>query len=189
MTQGHHLILGTLTDCLTGEILDDTHDERLRQKIAKFLIEKKGYSPSDITPRFKLLVQAGIKKAILPIDFYITLSGMIRMIIKYGPGSLVTRHRPSLAASRLIAPYQIPVVVVTNGIDADVLDGFTGNVISSGLNSIPERYELLQTTSLKEQIVISKNRADIESRILYAYEVDGSCPCDDTICRISGEID
>ena len=31
---------------------------------------------------------------------------------------------------------------------------------------------------------ISANRVEMESRIVYAYEVDGSCPCDDTICRL-----
>ena len=30
---GHHLILGELTDLITGETLTDTHDERYRQKL------------------------------------------------------------------------------------------------------------------------------------------------------------
>ena len=54
------------------------------------------------------------------------------MIVKYAPGSLVTRHRPALAASRLIAPYQVPVVVVTNGKDTNILDGSTGKVTGYG---------------------------------------------------------
>ena len=32
---GHHLILGKLADFLTGDILDDTLDERYRQAIAE----------------------------------------------------------------------------------------------------------------------------------------------------------
>ena len=40
----HHLILGELTDYLTGEPLTDTHDERLRQELAKWLVEKKTIS-------------------------------------------------------------------------------------------------------------------------------------------------
>ncbi|MCK7466807.1 MAG: hypothetical protein MZU91_00755 [Desulfosudis oleivorans] len=48
---GHHLILGKLTDFLTGEILDDTLDERYRQKIARWLVEQKGYDcRGDRTP-------------------------------------------------------------------------------------------------------------------------------------------
>ena len=64
------------------------------------------------------------------------------MIVKYGPGSLVTRQRSSLAASRLVAPYQVPVVVVTNGKNADILNGFNGNVTASGLEKIPSKPDL-----------------------------------------------
>jgi hypothetical protein len=106
------------------------------------------------------------------------------MIIKYGPGSIVTRHRPALAASRLVTPYQVPVVVVTNGEDAEVLDGATGKVIQTGLNSIPSKMILLQSVADIRFKPISVNRVEMESRIVYAYEVDGSCPCDDTICRL-----
>ena len=40
---GHHLILGEITDFITGKTIEDTHDERYRQKIAKFLVNEKGY--------------------------------------------------------------------------------------------------------------------------------------------------
>jgi len=184
---GHHLILGKTTDYITGEIIEDTHDERYRQKIARLLVDEKLYKKSDIKPRQKLLVKAGEKKAIIRVDFLITIKNRILMIIKYGPGSIITRHRPALSASRLAASYQIPVVVVTNGVDADILDGSTGKLISNGLDSIPPKPELLK---LSEKFIfgeIPENRAEAESRILYAYEVDGSCPCDETICRIGPE--
>jgi hypothetical protein len=106
------------------------------------------------------------------------------MIIKYGPGSIVTRHRPALAASRLVTSYQVPIVVVTNGVDADVLDGATGNVMQTGLDSIPSKMTLRQSIADIRFKPISVNQAEMESRIVYVYEVDGSCPCDDTICRL-----
>ncbi|MBW2182031.1 MAG: type I restriction enzyme HsdR N-terminal domain-containing protein, partial [Deltaproteobacteria bacterium] len=115
---GHHLILGELVDYISGEIVKDTHDERYRQKIAQFLVEEKRYFKKEITPRFDLLIKADDNRAVIKVDFLITLKNKICMLIKYSPGSLVTRHRPSLAASRLVSPYQIPLVVVTNGKDA-----------------------------------------------------------------------
>lgn len=39
----HHLILGELTDYLTEETLADTHDERLRQKIVRHLVDTCGF--------------------------------------------------------------------------------------------------------------------------------------------------
>ena len=181
---GHHLILGKTTDFITGEIIEDTHDERYRQNIAHLLVNEKLYHKKDIKPRHELLVKAGGKKAIIRVDFLITLKNRILMIIKYGPGSIITRHRPALSASRLVAPYQVPIVVVTNGVDADNLDGSTGKVFLKGLDVILSKPELLKLSEKFTFSEIPEIRAEAESRILYAYEVDGSCPCDDTICRI-----
>ena len=44
----HHLVLGEMTDYLTGKTVEDNHDERLRQKIARFLVERKGYGKKDV---------------------------------------------------------------------------------------------------------------------------------------------
>ena len=181
---GHHLILGEINDFITGATLRDTHDERYRQKIARLLISRKGYHKKDIGLRKDLLVEAGQKRAIVKIDFLIYLSGRICMIIKYGPGSLVTRRRPVLAASRVLASYQIPVAVVTNGQDAEVLDGSTGKVVREGLENIPSKSELQSIGASAEFGTIPAQRAVMESRILYCYEVDDSCPCDEDVCRL-----
>ena len=181
---GHHLILGELDDLITGEKLNDTLDERYRQKIAQLLIGPKGYSKTDITPRREMMITAGDSKAILKMDFVINIAGRIGMIIKFGPGSIVTRRRPLLAASRIIAPYQIPLAVVTNGEDAEILDGSSGSVISTGLESIPSRSTLQERMVDDPFLTIDKDRADMESRIVYCFEVDGSCPCDEDVCRL-----
>lgn len=183
-TQSHHLILGKLVDFISGATIQDTHDERYRQKLARLLVNNKGYLKKEIKPRCELIVKAENKKAIVKIDFKVTLSGRICMIIKYGPGSLVTRHRPALAASRLAAPYQVPVVVVTNGEEADIIEGATGKVISSGLESILGRSELIDRVADTRFNPISAKQAEMESKIIYAFEIDDSCPCDDTICRL-----
>lgn len=181
---GHHLILGRLTDFVTGETLPDTHDERYRQTLAKLLVNQKGYSKTELTPRLDLQIAAGDKRAIIRIDLTVLLQGRIAMIVRFGPGSVVTRQRPSLAASRLIAPYQIPVVVVTNGTDTDVLDGRSGKIRARHLSGIPTRAELTEYITGRRFEPISARRAEMESRIIYAYEVDDSCPCDDRICRL-----
>lgn len=182
---GHHLILGELKDLITRETLQDTHDERLRQGIAAMLMDRKGYFRKDIKPRWPLTLRAGKKCAIINIDFGIVLDSRVGMMIKYGPGSLVTRHRPALAASRMLVAYQIPVVVVTNGIDADILDGSSGKVTARGLAAIPERNLLKKLMAERTFDAIRPERAEKESRIAFAFEVDDSCPCDDTVCRIS----
>jgi hypothetical protein len=55
----HHLVLGELIDFLTGEIRVDTHDERYRQKIARFLVSQKGFAKEQIESLRPLTVVAG----------------------------------------------------------------------------------------------------------------------------------
>ena len=117
------------------------------------------------------------------------------MIVHYGPGSLVTRHRPALAMSRLVAPFQIPVVVVTNGEDAHVLDGQTGKIRGEGLSAVPEKASLAAEMAAANgcadqgacKRVIPEQRRQGEARILMAFEVDDRCSCDDTTCLLAGQ--
>jgi hypothetical protein len=181
---GHHLILGKLTDFLTGEELDDTLDERYRQSIARWLVAPKGYAPREIEPRRDLLLQAGQRRAVIIIDFVVRIAGKVAMVIRFGPGSLVSRQRPTLAVSRLVEAYQVPIAVVTNGEDAEVLAAESGRILGRGLDAIPSRSELLRMVESHSFETIALQRAVMESRVAYCYEVDGACPCDETICRL-----
>jgi len=182
--KGHHLILGELEDFITGEILEDTLDERYRQKIARMLVSEKGYAKNEIIPRSRVTVTAGEKKGSVPLDFRVQINSRTGMIVKFGPGSLITRHRPVLAMSRVAESYQIPVAVVTNGEDADVLGGKTGEITGSGFAAIPDRILLENIMASAAFETISPKRAEMESRIIYCYDVEGSCPCDTDICRL-----
>ena len=181
----HHIILGELIDYITGETLTDTHDERLRQELAKRLVENKQFQKKELLPRKKILALVDSHKAWVPIDFQIEVAHKIGMIVKYAPGSITTRHRPALALSRLATPYQIPIVVVTNGRTADILAGDTGRRLADGLDGIPDRRSLLDVMAACSWQPIEQKQYEMESRILYAFEVDGACPCDDTVCKIS----
>lgn len=182
--EGHHLILGKLNDHVTGETLDDTHDERYRQALARLLVGEKGYRKSEITPRWEVFIKADDNCAMVKVDFVITLTGKIGMIVKYGPGSLTTRHRPSLAASRLVAPYQVPLVAVTNGVDCELLDAARGRIVARGFDSIPDRQQLAEVVLRTTFAPVSGRQAEMEARILFAYEIDGACPCDTTVCKL-----
>jgi hypothetical protein len=184
---GHHLIMGKLEDALTGDLLDDTHDERYRQRLIRRLLDEKGYAQAELASRHALVVGAAPYSGKLAIDLLVRLEARITMLIKYGPGSLVTRERPALAAGRLVAPYQIPVVVVTNGEDAHVLDGTTGKVLGTGLDAVPDRAALMAIRREAPFSPIAAARAEKESRLLYCYDIEGACPCDDTVCRLPGD--
>jgi hypothetical protein len=189
MSGGHHLILGELIDYITARPLPDTHDERYRQKIARLLVGKKGYAKTDIISQYPLQVRADDKCARVPVTFVVKLDGRIAMIIHYGPGSLVTRHRSTLAMGRLVSSYQVPVVVVTNGEQADILDGAAGKRLDNGLQGIPDRRHLSEIYQAGSWPSITPRQAEMEARIVMAFEVDDRCPCDDTVCTLDGRMD
>lgn len=187
MTEGHHLILGTLTDRLTGEMLVDTHDERYRQKIVAHLLDVCGFVPREVETSRMVDVAAGGKKARFPVDVIVSIGGVAAMVVRYGPGSIVTRHRSAQALCLVLAPHAIPVAVVTNGEDADVLNGGTAEVLGHGFERIPNRLELEAIMAKRDRAPVSKGRREMAGRLLYAYEVDGSCPCDTSICKSGSE--
>ncbi|MBU8911589.1 MAG: type I restriction enzyme HsdR N-terminal domain-containing protein, partial [Desulfobacterales bacterium] len=135
----HHLVLGKLNDFLTGSVIADTLDERYRQKIAKNLVIDGSFKKKDIKSNINIEIAAGDKKAVIKVDFLVKYQNKIIAVIKYAPGSLVTRRLSTLALSRIIKPYQIPIVVVTNGEDAEILDGNSGKVIAAGIENLLDK--------------------------------------------------
>jgi hypothetical protein len=175
--ENHHLVLGETIDCVSGETIVDTHDERYRQKLAQFLLRDRGYTRDDIEPRSQLSIRVDSRQAEVAVDYKISLGRTVAMIVKYAPGSIVTRQRSALAISRLVAPYQVPWVVVSNGIDADILDGASGRLIGRGLDAVPPRAQLVESIAGADFSPVSNRRRDMEARIVMACEVHGACNC------------
>ena len=137
---GHHLVYGILKDYLTGEELPDTDDERVRQDLEKMMVEKKGFAGQDLEPR--LTIETTFNKIFVRsiIDLTVSVAGKRLFVLRYGPGSLVTREKPALAAARVLdKQYCIPLAVVTNGRDAELLETATGKVLATGMEAIPDR--------------------------------------------------
>ncbi|MCK5685188.1 type I restriction enzyme HsdR N-terminal domain-containing protein [bacterium] len=173
----HHLILGQLKDFLTDSVVADTLDERYRQKIAKNLVLIGGFKKTDIVSNINIQVVAGSKKAVVKTDFLIKHQEKIVVLIKFAPGSLVTRRSPNIGLSRIIKSYQIPMVISYNGEDAEILDGESGEIISVGLDNLPVKKQIekdMLTFSFKS---IETKMFEQASRIVYAFEIDGACPC------------
>jgi Type I restriction enzyme R protein N terminus (HSDR_N) len=180
----HHLILGELSDFLSGEARTDTHDERYRQKISKYLVQTLGYEKHAICQNENLIITAGNQRARIIVDFLIDQDDKTCMLIKYAPGSLVTRRLSNLALSRVIRSYQVPVIVTTNGEDAEIISGLTGKLTGQGLEAIPSKLKLENIIKSEAFPAISDSMHEKASRIAYACEVDGACPCDTDVCLI-----
>jgi hypothetical protein len=182
----HHYIYGTCIDYVTGESLTDTDDERYRQKLARFLVEEKGYSKADLEVRRQIETLFAGQFTVSQVDFVVRNNGKRFMVVRYGPGSLVTRERPAIAAARVLdEEQQIPYAVVTNGEDAELLDTATGKVVAHGLAAIPS---LAEAGHIMEDCVLlpplAGKKHERELRILNAYDVEVCCNrIQDSVCR------
>jgi hypothetical protein len=176
-TSGHHIVYGTLQDFLTGEELPDTDDERYRQQLARFLVEEKGYGINELQPRLAIETSFNGQFVRSVIEITVCIAGRRVMVIRYGPGSLVTRERPAIAAARILDPeYRIPLAVVTNLRDAELLETRSGKVLAAGMNSIPERDELVvMLARLEFEPFVDAQGREREARILNAFDVEVCC--------------
>ncbi|MFZ2196293.1 MAG: type I restriction enzyme HsdR N-terminal domain-containing protein [Thermodesulfovibrionales bacterium] len=180
---GHKRILGKTIDFITGREITDTDDERYRQKLAHILIEEKGYTKGDVEVKRRIETTVDSNKVLSMVDFVVTVDETAFMVIRYGPGSIVTRERPALAAARILAQYQIPCTIVTNGEDAEILDTLTGKVVGTGIASIPDKSAARQQLSKIKLQHLSPEQSDTEKRILSAYDwLEHSLECDDDWC-------
>lgn len=179
-----HLILGETVDFITGETVVDTHDERARQEIARFLVEQNGYIKKDIETGRNIALALDDQQGVVKVDFVIRLQGKAFAIVRFGPGSLVSRERSALAAARLVEPYVVPYAVVTNGKDAELLDTRSGKVIAEGLDAVPCRAEALKMMDSLVFEQLSAERLAKEKRVLFTFEVLAERECNEYTCSL-----
>ncbi len=179
----HHLILGETTDFISGKTIKDTHDERARQKIAKYLVEDKGYKKTDIHPRMLLQLEVDGKTGQVPVDFVVKPDGRALMLIMVRPGSLVSRRRSAIAAARLLEEETIPFAAVTNAEEAEIMETSSGKVVATGLDGFFSRAEAPGILAgIKSSPGPEEQRREKEKRIIFAMEVLAQKECDDYKC-------
>lgn len=173
----HHLVYGRLDDYLTGEKLVDTDDERFRQQLARMMVEEKGYNKEELEPRCFVETLFNRHFVRSTIDLTVTVAGRRFMIIRYGPGSLVSRERSAIAAARVMdSRYCIPLAIVTNGRDAELIDTNNGRVIGHGLEAIPERDAAEKLIADLEFFpLLAEEKRQRELRILNAFDLERCC--------------
>jgi type I restriction and modification enzyme subunit R-like protein len=180
-----HLVMGELSDYLTEDKLPDTHDERLIQKISRFLVEGKGFSKEDILSRQKMTVTVDDKKGTVTVHFIIRVNNISFAVVLYGPGSIVTRQRPTIAVARLLEKESIiPYCVITNGNEANLIDTQTGKVIGKEMNSLFSKNKAIELLKNFSPAVLKDDRREKEKRILYTMEILTENECKEFVCKL-----
>ncbi|RJQ44369.1 MAG: hypothetical protein C4538_10640 [Nitrospiraceae bacterium] len=145
----------------------------VREAVKKILFEAKGYVSAEIEMDCEFDVRTGSEPAKSKVDFVVCISGRRFVSIKCAVDALVSRQRHALACARLLDPCQVPFAVITDGVDAIVLDTVTGEVIGEGLDAVPSRESLLETIGRAEFIALPEEKAEKEKRIVSAFDATG----------------
>ena len=160
---------------LTGKLVLDTDRERIRQKIAKYLVNEKGYKISDFQLDREIHLEANNEKIVSFVDLVVRINDRSLMIIRCGPGSVITREAGTVAAARLLEEdYIVPWAVQANLFDASFIDVKKKKAVGYGWDSIPTRAELIKMTSANwPPPKLPEERIPLERQILYSYDTHG----------------
>jgi hypothetical protein len=150
---------------------DDNED---LQALLDFLVDERGFQQEDLLLNQTIETTFNNETVVSKIAVVIRLQDRPVLMIRYAPGSIVTRERSALAAARIYDPeYQVPLVMVTNNQDARMIDTYTGKVVVEGLEQLPDRSELLEKM---EQFVFepyaNAKKIDREKRVLNVFDVN-----------------
>ena len=164
-----------IKDYVTGKNIPEIGAEANRQKVERLLIQIKGYAREDIEVDAEIAFEAVGEPYASVVDLVVSSDGGAHrcMVFKCVPGSLGSCEREIVAAARLLDPrYQIPLAVVTDGVNAVVLDVNTGRNIGEGMEAIPDKeaaQNLMKTASLRPCPV---DRIERERLIFRTYNCD-----------------
>lgn len=167
----HEVSLGGLiADYLTGESRECTTYEDLRQALARYLVEEKGYAPSLLVPRYAVAYEAGEDSFEREADIAAFCSDKrLGLLLVFCPGQINTYVREVTAMARLALPHPAPLAVVTDMREALLFAVNDGGALARGLRSLPGPEELDALAPVHCVRPLDAVRREREGRILHTY--------------------
>ncbi len=164
--------ISMLLDFITGEPIPDIGAEANRQQVMRFLINEKKYLKTDIDRDVDIRLTIAGDLYHSQVDLVVGIDDNRKiMAIKCAAGSLGSREREILAASRLLLTYQIPLSVVSDGKTAIVLDTVSGRKIGEGLTVVPSKDEAVKRFGNAPFVPLPDERRNREMLIFRTYDV------------------
>ncbi|WP_462323733.1 type I restriction enzyme HsdR N-terminal domain-containing protein [Desulfoplanes sp.] len=167
----------TITDYISGDEIQDTTFEDLRQAIARILVEQRGY------PRDRLQTKVALSYDMdgQPFEKILDLvaldpQGTPVLLVMFCPGGLVSYIRQYVAAARLFPGGPIPLLVVTDSREAKLVRCKDGEILKEGFHAFPTWEDLQELATVHVFEGPGPERMTREQRILYAmHDLSGPC--------------
>ena len=160
----------TIIDFVTGRTVPNIGAEENRQIVEKLLVNDKGFSKEDIEVDADIALQIGDETYRSQIDLVVSDSGKRFMAIKCVAGSLGSREREILSASRLLETYPLPISVVSDGDTAIVMDTISGEKLGEDLKTIPSKADAQRLIRTARHRSLPKSRIEMEKLIFRTYD-------------------
>mgnify|MGYP000358996276 CR=1 FL=1 len=183
----HEISLGyTIKDYLSGEEIEATTYEDIRQAITQMLVERKGFPEKNIQSKVRIdyEIEGRQQKSTVDLTIFDNLQQAI-MIVKFCAGSVETYVRETIAAARLLPHNPAKLALLTDSKQAILIQVADGKILEEkGYYSIPTWEEVLALAQQCPEYVLNENKKAIESRLLYAYSELACSSCSESECNL-----
>jgi len=159
-----------LVDYITGKTVPNVGVEEIRQRVEQYLVEEKGYQKQDICVDADIEIDIDGSCYASQLDLVVSVENKRFMVIKCAAGSLESREREVLSASRIYDSLPVPYAVVSDSKTAVIYDTVSGKKTDQGLHAIPSRTEAEKFLNTKQLTRISENRLKKEKIIFRSYD-------------------
>lgn len=126
-----------IIDLVTGRLLPYHDDEYIRQAAEKLLMEERGWGKDSVGVEYRRSLTVCCEPFEVRADLVLMADGAPALVMRTARGSLVSREKETIATARLIHDPIVPLSMVFNGDDAELMNSKTGKVLATGLEAVP----------------------------------------------------
>ena len=161
---------GTLRDYLSGEEIDETTFEEFRQLLARLLVEELGYPRERIKAKVPLKYTVEGEEFERPLD-YVVYDEQDRpiFIILFCAGDVGSFERETVCAGRLIEGGPVPYALITDTMEAALLDVCSGDVIARGMKAVPDWERLKAMVAQSVIKPLTDEQREKQTRVFHTY--------------------
>jgi hypothetical protein len=168
-----------IIDLVTGRLLPYHDDEYIRQAAEKLLIEERGWDRGSIGVEYRRSLTVCCEPFEVRADLVLMHGGAPALVMRTARGSLVSREKETIASARLIHDPIVPLSMVFNGGDAELIDSKSGKVIATGLEAVPGPERLAELLSGMKPHHASQDEIEKAAKVYSAFAFI-QCP---GVCR------
>lgn len=166
----HEAFSDMIVDYITGKTVPNVGVEEIRQRLERFLVEIKGYRKQDIAVDADIMIDIDGSIYQSQLDLVVAVENRNVMVIKCAAGSLESREREVVSASRIFNAFPVPYAVVSDSQAAVIYDTVSGKKVGTGLDQIPSRGEAEKQINDSTPVKMDDNRLKKEKIIFRSYD-------------------